>query len=82
MIRQWQDENFGSGTVEHVEVTLESPVEDDVSGTHAVPSRISRFVIAAGKNDGGERFPMAMPRELLGGGMPHPARCRTPERGV
>lgn len=82
MVGQREDEDFGPRAMKQVEMAFVGAVENDVSGTYAVPPGIARLVVAAGENDGSKRLPMTVPRELLRGSMPHPPRRRTTERGV
>lgn len=82
VMRKRQNEHLGAGIMKQVKVALKSAVDNDVSGSHAMAPGVACFVIPAGKNDCGERLPMAVPRELLGRDVPHPARCSASERGM
>jgi len=57
-------------------------VKDDVARADPVPASVAGFVISSGKNDGGERLAMAMPRQLLGGRVPHPPGRGASKRGA
>ena len=82
IMRKGQNEHLGAGTMEQVEVALEGAVDNDVSGSNAVAPGVAYLVITAGKNDGGERLPVAVPRELLGRDVPHPAGRGASERDM
>ena len=81
-MRQRKHENLSTRPMKQVEMTFKRPVKNDVAGAHAMAPGVSRFIISAGQNDGGERLAMTVPRKLLGSGVPHPAGRGTPEWSV